>query len=177
MLGRILAGTRYLILVAVLGSFLGAVTTIVFGGITSFLTSVEFFRQADFTVHGIKLLSIDYIEIIDLFLLGTVLYIMAIGLYELFIDPDVPLPGWLHTDSLDVLKEKLLGVIVVLLGVSFLGEVSEWQDADAILNLGLAIAAVVIAFALLLFTPIFNTHQKRHNQHRDKGDSADACEN
>jgi uncharacterized membrane protein YqhA len=159
MFGRILASTRYLILIAVLGSFLGAVTTIVFGGITTFVTSIHFFQEANFTMQGIKQVSIDFIEIIDLFLLGTVLYIMAIGLYELFIDPDIPLPAWLHTDSLDVLKEKLLGVIVVLLGVSFLGEVSEWQDADEILHLGLAIAAVIIAFAVLLFTPVFNKHK------------------
>jgi uncharacterized membrane protein YqhA len=165
MFGRILAGTRYLILVAVLGSLVGAVTTILFGGITALVTSLHFFQTGNYTMAGVKQVSVDFIEIIDLFLLGTVLYIMAVGLYELFIDPDIPLPAWLHTESLDVLKEKLLGVIVVLLGVSFLGEVSEWQDADEILHLGLAIAAVIIGFAVLLFTPIFSKHHQPSDKH------------
>jgi uncharacterized membrane protein YqhA len=176
MLGRILASSRFLILIAVIGSFLGAVTTILFGGITSLLTSIEFFRAASFNMKGVKEVSVDFIEIIDLFLLGTVLYIMAVGLYELFIDPDIPLPQWLHIDSLDVLKEKLLGVIVVLLGVSFLGEVSEWQDADEILHLGVAIAAVIIAFAVLLFTPVFNQHKRHQDMHWQKDDLSDKKE-
>lgn len=172
MLGRILASTRYLILIAVIGSFIGAVTLLVFGGVVTLTTAWEVMQTADFTPHGIQSVSIDFIEIIDLFLLGTVLYIVAIGLYELFIDPDVPLPGWLHTRSLDVLKEKLLGVIVVLLGVSFLGEVTEWQNAEQILYLGLAIAAVVIAFAALLFTPTFR-HREHGEDARHEADKPD----
>jgi uncharacterized membrane protein YqhA len=176
MLGRILASSRFLILIAVLGSFIGAVTTIVFGAITTVLMSLHFFQTANYTMQGIKQVSVDFIELIDLFLLGTVLYIMAIGLYELFIDPDIPLPKWLHTESLDVLKEKLLGVIAVLLGVSFLGEVSEWEDANDILYLGLAIAAVIIGFAVLLFTPIFNKHGKTSPKDGEHSDAFDAKE-
>ena len=42
------------------------------------------------------------------------------GLYELFI-AKAPLPGWVEIRTLDDLKTKLLGLIVIALAVIFLG--------------------------------------------------------
>ncbi len=39
------------------------------------------------------------------------LYIIAIGLYELFIDSRIPVPPWLRIDDIDDLKHKLVSVM------------------------------------------------------------------
>ena len=54
------------------------------------------------------------IEITDIILLGTVLYIVALGLYQLFIDHNLALPRWLKVNDLTDLKRDLIGVVVVL---------------------------------------------------------------
>ena len=95
MLRKILAGSRYLIVIAVVGSFLAAIGTLVYGGLTVVSVMFESFSHVIFTVDGAKHLELESIEIIDLFLLGTVLYIVALGLYQLFIDESLPTPKWL----------------------------------------------------------------------------------
>jgi len=158
MIRQILAGSRFLIAIPVIGSFIGAMVTLIYGGITTVKVAVETFDNPAFDMTGVKHLSVNFIELIDIYLLGTVLYIIALGLYELFIDPKLPMPAWLHIDSLEHLKEKLLGVIMVLLGVSFLGEVTEWDGDGTILNLGIAIGAVIFAFTLMLTLPHLHQH-------------------
>lgn len=156
MIRRIIASSRYLIIIAVLGAFLAAAATLIYGGITVLYVIGDAFVHHDFTPVGVKHFAVDAIGLIDLFLVGTVLYIVALGLYDLFIDDHLPMPQWLHIRTLDELKEKLIGVIVVLLAVTFLGEVVEWKGGDtSILSLGIAIALVIAALSLLL---IFNTH-------------------
>jgi uncharacterized membrane protein YqhA len=90
------------------------------------------------------------VTIIDLFLLGTVLYIIAVGLYELFVDPGLPMPAWLRITTLDDLKERLLGVVVVLLAVTFLGSAVTWDGSVNILALGLAVGTVLGVVSLTI---------------------------
>jgi uncharacterized membrane protein YqhA len=141
---RILASSRYFIAIAVLGSFLAAVALIVYGALVVLEVTWHAF-SADIDPEGAKKLAVQFIEIIDLFLLGTVLYIVALGLYELFIDNRLPLPEWLLIDDLDDLKDKLIGVVIVLLGVTFLGKVVIWDGSRDILYFGGAVALVILA--------------------------------
>jgi uncharacterized membrane protein YqhA len=71
------------------------------------------------------------------------MYIIAVGLYELFIDSSLPMPGWLRINTLDDLEERLLSVVVVLLAVTFLGSAVTWDGSNGILALGAAIALVI----------------------------------
>lgn len=99
-------------------------------------------------------LAIEYVEFADLFLLAVVLYIMALGLFTLFITDKIPLPSWLEFNDFDDLKERLVSVIVVMLGVHFLGVVLNGERGVDLLWLGLAIGAVtagLTAFAHLVF--------------------------
>lgn len=99
-------------------------------------------------------LAIEYVEYADLFLLAVVLYIMALGLFTLFITDKIPLPSWLEFNDFDDLKERLVSVIVVMLGVYFLGVVLNGERGIDLLWLGLAIGAVIAgltAFAHLVF--------------------------
>ncbi|MDB5057441.1 MAG: hypothetical protein JWO59_913 [Chloroflexi bacterium] len=147
---RMLGGSRFIIVVAAIGSFLAAATVLVYGLLTVLSIMVDTFRHLHLRVGDSKHLAIEFIEPIDLFLLGTVLYIIALGLYDLFIDDQLPLPPWLQIRTLDDLKSNLIGVIIVLLAVTFLGNVVTWNGNTNILALGLAVGAVVLALAGVL---------------------------
>ena len=150
MLRRILAGSRYMVVIAVLGSFLASVVVLIYGGLTVLNIIIDVFSHGAFTVDGAKHLAVECIEIIDLFLLGTVLYITALGLYELFIDASLPTLPWLVVRTLDDLKAKLTGVIIVLLAVTFLAEVVTWNGSTSILALGVAVGLVLFALGYIL---------------------------
>ena len=152
MFRQILAGSRYLIIIAVIGSFLASITLLVYGGATVVGIMVETFTHSVFTPAGARQLAVECIELIDLFLLGTVLYIVALGLYDLFIDDSLPTPKWLVISSLDDLKEKLISVIIVLLAVNFLVFVVTWDGNVNIVALGVAVGLVMFALGYLLST-------------------------
>ncbi len=150
MIRRILASSRYLVIIAVLGSFLAAIALIFYGGLTTVNILIEVFTHATFTIMGAKHLAVECIEVIDLFLLATVLYIVALGLYELFIDENLPVLPWLVINDLDDLKAKLTGVITVSLAVTFLAYVVEWDGNTNILALGVSVGVVLFSLSLLL---------------------------
>jgi uncharacterized membrane protein YqhA len=99
---------------------------------------------------SVKLLALSFIEIIDVLLLGTIFYITSLGLYELFIDENLPTPAWLHITQIDDLKAKLIGVVMVILMVIFLGQVVNWDGQRDVLYLGVAIALVIAAGTFFL---------------------------
>ncbi len=150
MLRNILAGSRYIIFLAVLGTFLASIVVIIYGCVTVVNVVIETIVHGVFTTDGAKHLSIECIELIDLFLFGAILYITSLGLYELFIDDSLPTLAWLTITNLEDLKGKLLSAIILLLAVSFLGYVSSWNGSTAILALGVAIGIVIFALAYLL---------------------------
>ena len=150
MFKRAIASTRFLILVPVLGSALAATTLLIYGGIEAVQVVSGLIAEGEVTRKGAKALAIEFIEIVDLFLLGTVFYIVALGLYELFIEPNIGMPAWLEIRTLDDLKNKLVKVVIVVLGVLFLGHVVSWDGERDLLPLGAAIALVVAALTWFL---------------------------
>lgn len=144
-LAKVVGWTRYLVLAPVFGLFLSAVV----------LTGLAVFDLFGITVgvfgghYELKKSLVAFIELADVFLLAVVLYIMSLGLYELFIDDRLPLPTWLEIHTLEDLKEKLVGVVVVVLAVFFLGNVIESREPINVLMLGVGIAAII--FALTYF--------------------------
>ncbi len=155
---RLLASSRYVIVIAVLGTFLSGTVLLIFGVLSVVNVSIDAVFELDLSSHGVEELAVEFIRLTDVFLLGTVLYIVSLGLFQLFIDPTLPLPPWLIINNLEHLKEKLLGVIVVLLGVTFLGEVVSWDGETDILRLGVAIALVIAALSFVLTTLAKQSH-------------------
>ena len=150
MFNRALGASRYLIIVAVVGSLLAATTLIIYGGLEAAQLVAKTIGDAEVSRKGAKAIAVEFIEIVDLFLLGTVFYIVALGLYELFIDQEVRLPEWLTIKTLDDLKDKLVAVVIVVLGVLFLGQVVSWDGQRDLLGFGAAIALVVAALTYFL---------------------------
>ena len=142
MMQKLLSSSRYLVLIAVAGAFLSALTLLVYGGISVFQLITDAVMNADISSKTGKTLVLGFIESIDLFLLGTVFFIVSLGLYELFIDDTVALPAWLVIHTLDDLKNKLIGVIVVVMAVVFLGHVVKWHGEQELIWFGGAIALV-----------------------------------
>ena len=104
-----------------------------------------------FTEKITKVVSISFIEVIDLFLIGTVFYITALGLYELFIDDNLTLPGWLVVRNLDDLKGKLINGVVVIMAVFFLGTLVNWDGQSNLLQLGGSVALMIAALTAFQF--------------------------
>ena len=145
----VLGASRYLILVAVLGSFVAATVLFGYGAARIGQLTVEAVAGPA-SAKGFKDLSLGFIEAVDGFLLGTVFYIVALGLYELFVDDTVTLPAWLVVRGLEDLKNKLVGVVVVVLSVLFLGQAVSWDGQRDLLGFGAAIALVIAALTLFL---------------------------
>lgn len=150
MLRTLLASSRYLIIVAVLGSFLASATVLIYGGIEVVELIVQTVRSGDVSSKGAKALTLAFIEVVDVFLLGTIFYIVALGLYELFVEEGVGLPPWLVIRDLDDLKSKLISVVIVVLGVLFLGQVVTWDGERDLLGYGVAIAVVIATLTYFL---------------------------
>lgn len=150
-----LENSRYIVLIGVIGTFLASAALFIFGlgGIL-----VEVWNALNtfdpFSYEKLKEISIILIQAIDIFLLATVLYIIALGLYELFIDESLDLPHWLEIRTLDDLKARLLGVIAVILPVTFLGKLVEWKSGQDIFWLGLAVGAVLLSIAAIQYVSV-----------------------
>jgi uncharacterized membrane protein YqhA len=152
MIREILGTSRFLIILAVLGSFIASATLQVFGLLRVFAVIVDLLRVGEVTAAASKGLIADTVAIIDIFLIGTVLFVISAGLYQLFVQSDLPLPGWMRVESLDDLKVNLTEVIIVALLVAFLGQAVEWTGDFAILGLGLAVASVIVAVGVLTWS-------------------------
>ena len=122
------------------------------GGIATVTIILESFAGGEYGAEGARALGIELIEMIDLFLLGTILMITSVGLYQLFIQPSMHLPESLVVADLQQLKFNLLALIVIMLTILFLGEAAgDLAGTDGILEYGLAIAAVLAGVALVVW--------------------------
>ncbi|MCC6178328.1 MAG: YqhA family protein [Chloroflexi bacterium] len=149
MLQRVVVASRYLMLPVVACLAVAMVTVFVHGAaLTGELVRQTAVRGVDATAT--KSILLDVIELVDVFLVGATLYVILIGLYGLFIDPRLPLLPWLIIKTLDDLKAKVLLMVIVVLGVFFLGQVVAWDGTRDLLPLGAAIALVVAALTFFL---------------------------
>jgi uncharacterized membrane protein YqhA len=158
-LKKYLTSSRYIIVIAVIGSFLASVASLVAGGVQIIREIIHVFSTG-VTEEAIKVISVSFLEAIDLFLIGVVFYIISLGLYELFIDDALDLPSWLVVRNLDDLKDKLLSSIVVVMGVDFLGVLVNWDGKSDLLHLSISTALMI--FALTVFQYI--THLKEDHE-------------
>lgn len=97
---------------------------------------------------------------IDFYLIGIVLLIFGLGIYELFISEINPrskteVKGLLETHSLEELKGKLVKVIIVALIVSFFKKILSFQieKGTDLLYVGFSIFLIAIANYLLKASP------------------------
>ena len=148
---RLLAACRFLLVVPVLGCILLTAGVVIMGMGRIVTSGVKLIESGDFSAKSAKTMSLAVIDIIDLFLIGTVAYIAAVGLYKLFISrAEVQLPMRLKIRSLKDLEDKIIGVIVAALAVAFLGQAASAEEPTALLNYGAGIALMIAALAFFI---------------------------
>jgi uncharacterized membrane protein YqhA len=161
-MGKIISGSRYIILIAVVGSYISALALLIYGGVDIIRILLKFIGILQFNIDVDKEIIVAFIDVIDLFLMGIVFYIISLGLYELFIDDKVKTPDWLIIRDFDSLKGKLVSVVIVVLGVLFLGKAVGAKDGLDLLYFGGAIAMVIAALSFFL---------RKHDNHQENSDA------
>ncbi|SNQ60902.1 YqhA family protein [Candidatus Methanoperedens nitratireducens] len=137
--------SKSLILIAVVSSLIASATAFVYGMIRTFAIILNFVISYGKDPLGV----IALLGLMDMFLIATVLFIFAMGMYELFID-NIVLPDWLIIRNLHDLKTKLSSVIILVMGIIFLEHLVEWRDPIGTAFFGISVA--VVSVALIAFS-------------------------
>lgn len=144
MLGRAFGFTRLIVELGVFSSVAFSLALFIVAIVQAYHTIGDAFRhlgEPETTKH----LLVAAVEQADTLLVGVALLIIGLGLQGLFVGRLQNVPEWLHVDSFDDLKQKLLGVVVTALAVNFFAVALEWTGDNSILVYGAAIAAVILA--------------------------------
>lgn len=144
---KVLGYTRYAVFIPALASIVGALLLMAQGSIAVIAAAYN----SVFRGYYLKETIVEVLTAVDAILLGTVLLVIGYGLYELFIDADLDVPMWLRVDDLDDLKSKLIGVIVAIIAVVFVGVFVDSNRADDVVAYGVGAGALVAGLALFSF--------------------------
>lgn len=164
-MNKILAKARFAVFIPAIASILGALL-LMFQGSVAMITTV-----IDVVTKGtkLKLTIVEILTAVDAILLGTVLLVIGYGLYELFIDEDLEVPPWLQVHDLDDLKSKLIGVVVAIISVIFVGVFVDTDRAADVISYGVGAGALVTGLAVFAFATRKDPSEKAR---RTKGSTA-----
>ncbi|MHB8101853.1 MAG: YqhA family protein [Methanosarcina sp.] len=142
---KFIAGIRFVMLIPIIGLAVAAFVLFIEGGNELIHLLVKMFVEAAKT--GAKSdIIVGIVEVIHLFLVGTVLFLTSLGLYQLFIHV-LPLPGWLKMNNIEELELNLVGIVVVVLAVDYLSVIFEEQEINmAVYGVGYALPIVALAY-------------------------------
>ena len=164
MLRKTLEVSRFLLVLPVVGSLLLATGVVIMGLGVIFVQGWETIKAAEFSLKAAKTLSVTVIQTIDLFLVGALGYITAVGLYKLFISTqEEQLLKRIKIENLVDLENKIVGVVVAALAVAFLGDATGESSAstETVFHSGIGIALVI--GALCLFTKFSTSSSETRN--------------
>jgi uncharacterized membrane protein YqhA len=151
MLRKLLEYSRFFLVLPIIGSLLLMISVVLMGLGMILVQEWNLLQQGEFSSRTAKELTITVIQTIDLFLVGAISYIIAVGFYKLFISQDeAQLLKRVKIEKLADLEYKIIGVVVVALVVGFLGKAEQAADTLALLQGGAAIALVIGALCLFL---------------------------
>ena len=137
---KIVGLTRYTVFVPAIAAILGALLLMAQGSIAVVFAVID----SIVSQTPLKEVIVDVLTAVDAILLGTVLLVIGYGLYELFVDTEVDVPQWLEIRDLDDLKSKLIGVVVAIIAVVFVGVLVDSTRAGDVLAYGAGAGALVL---------------------------------
>ncbi len=152
MLQRVLASSRYIVLIAVVASLVASVALIIYEAIVIAEVVFNAIREGGVLPKPGKTLAVGLIEAIDVFLIAIVALIIGLGLYTLFVDDTLPLPRWLKIQDLEDLKMHLVSIVIAVLAVLFLREAVERAGDLDLLKLAVALTLIIAALTFFLST-------------------------
>jgi uncharacterized membrane protein YqhA len=141
---KLLGLTRYAVLVPAVASVIGALLLMAQGSISILMIVWD----AVLNDAYLKDTIVEVLTAVDAILLGTVLLVIGYGLYELFVDTRLEVPEWLEVRDLDDLKSKLIGVVVAIIAVVFVGVFVDTNRAADVVAYGVGAGALVAGLAL-----------------------------
>ena len=136
--------TRYTVFVPAIASILGALFLMAQGSVAVVIAVINSVVEQT----PLKDVIVEVLTAVDAILLGTVLLVIGYGLYELFVDTELDVPAWLQIKDLDDLKSKLIGVVVAIIAVVFVGVLVDSTRADDVLAYGAGAGAVVLGLGV-----------------------------
>lgn len=146
---EIIGRTRFVVLIAVIAVLLVSFSLFLQGTLLALHTIWDSWR--DTFTQGIASqqgrLAVEFLEIVSTMLKAVVFYLIGVGLYSLFITP-LNLTSALGVESLADLEQKVVSVIIVILGVTFLEHFVRWdKPLDTLYFAGaLALAGGALVF-------------------------------
>ena len=153
---RIIAGTRFFTIIAVLGTLAGSILMFFLGIVSIYdaFHSVIYYSPDEGNVFGGSAI-IGVIGGLDLFLVAIVLLYFAYGVYSLFIHPEeseeeLAMPAWLRVRQIGQLKQVVAEMIIVILFVLFLRQALQVFSIDDPLTWRGVASLVVLPFSTLL---------------------------
>lgn len=139
--------SRFVVILPAFGSLLGAFVLMLIGVWEVFNSIWGIFNSSS----PLKDTVVGILTAVDTLLLATVLLVIGYGLYELFVDAEVQLPPWLEIRDLDDLKNKLIGVVVAIIAVVFLGQLVDNNSSNEVFLAGAGSGALVLGLAAFTF--------------------------
>ena len=155
-MNRILAATRYIAIIPAIAAILGAILLMVQGSVAMMQVIIDVISEDT----KLKITIVEVLTAVDAILLGTVLLVIGYGLYELFIDEDLEVPVWLQVHDLDDLKSKLIGVVVAIISVIFVGVYVDANRASDVISYGVGAGALVVGLAIFSYATRKDPSQK-----------------
>jgi uncharacterized membrane protein YqhA len=144
---RILGLARFAVVIPAIASIIGALLLMAQGSLSMITVVIEAISNDS----SLKESIVDVLTAIDAILLGTVLLVIGYGLYELFIDANLDVPLWLRVNNLDDLKSKLIGVVVAIIAVVFVGVFVDSNRSEDVISYGVGAGALVVGLAIFAF--------------------------
>jgi uncharacterized membrane protein YqhA len=144
---KFLGMTRYAVVVPAIASIIGALLLMGQGSVEMVKVVIDALTDG----ASLKETIVDVLTAVDAILLGTVLLVIGYGLYELFIDADIEVPLWLRVRDLDDLKSKLIGVVVAIVAVVFVGVFVDSNRAEDVISYGVGAGALVVGLAIFAY--------------------------
>jgi len=141
---KIVGLTRYTVIVPAIAAILGALLLMAQGSFAVVFAIIN----SIVSQTPLKEVIVDVLTAVDAILLGTVLLVIGYGLYELFVDTEVDVPPWLQIRDLDDLKSKLIGVVVAIIAVVFVGVLVDSNRAGENLAYGAGAGALVLGLGV-----------------------------
>ena len=143
-MGKLLEKFRQVSLIGIVSLLLASLAAFVWGAVKTagaILVIATSYGQDPY-------IAVSLIELVDSFLIATALFVFAVSMYELFINK-LELPAWMLAHNLSELKEKLGGVIILVMVVKFLEHLVEWKDPYDSLYYAIAVAVVSAALVAM----------------------------
>ena len=146
MLELILSKSRYLALLTVTITLASSTLLFVFTSISTVTSLTTAFMQFDLDSGLLKSLAISMLKLVDLFFIATGLQIISAGTYKLFINNNVKLPKVMDVQTFAELKLSVIRIGAIILLIIFLEKVVADDPGQSVLEYGLGIAAIIIAY-------------------------------